>query len=232
MALLLLPLLAPAQMQMPSKGLSISTKMFGDIKAFSAQSESLVKTKTETMVIPMAFALLDGKIRLDLDLGQMKTRQFSPDQTAAMKQMGMDKLINIVLPENKIIWLIFPALKAYAEMPMPDEVADMNDKDVKVEETALNKETVDGHPCVKHKVVVTDKKGKKQEGFAWRAADLKNFPVKMEFTDPEATVTMNFKNVKLTAPDGKQYEPPAGFTKYSDLQQMMQATMLKALSGN
>ena len=149
-----------------------------------------------------------------------------------MKQMGMDKMVNIVMPEKRLMWLVFPALKAYAEMAMPDETADMNDKDVKVAATEVGKETIDGHPCMKNKVIITDKKGKKQEAFTWNASDLKHFPVKMEFIDANSTVTMNFKNIKLAAPDAKQFDAPAGFARHTDIQQLMMAAMQKFQTGN
>ena len=65
-----------------------------------------------------------------------------------------------------------------------------------METTELGKDTVDGHPCVKNKVIVTDNEGSKHESTVWNATDLKNFPVKIE-TDRTGrqTMTMLFKNV-------------------------------------
>ena len=125
------------------------------------------------------------------------------------------------------MWIIYPALKAYAEMPALDEAVAGGDKDLRIELTEIGKETVDGRECMKNRFVLTDGKGTQREGLAWNAKDLKNFPVRMEFTDGGATVTMAFKNIKLTAPDPKQFQAPAGYTKHSDIQQLMLAALQK-----
>jgi hypothetical protein len=55
--------------------------------------------------------------------------------------------------------MIYPGLQAYVQMPPPDPDAAKPASDFKSEATELGKETVDGHACVKNKVVVTDKAG-------------------------------------------------------------------------
>ena len=91
-----------------------------------------------------------------------------------------------------------------------------------MESTELGKETVDGHPCVKNKVVVTDKEGKKLESTVWNASDLKNFPVKMEHNDAQSgTVTLTYKDIKLEKPEVSSFDPPANFTKAANMMEMM-----------
>ena len=212
---------ASAQVQMPMQGQGLNAallKLFGDTKAFSARTEFLVRSGADTTSIPMGFAVLEGKMRMDVDMAQVKSKQMPPKTLATLKQMGMDRIVSILISEKKIMRMIYPTLKAYSEMPALDEAVAGGDKDLKIELTEINKETVDGHECVKNKFVLTDGKGNKREGLTWNAKDLKNFPVKMEFSEGGATVTMAFKNIKLTAPDPKQFEAPAGYTKRSDIQ--------------
>jgi len=208
-----------AQVQMPMQGQGLNAalmKLFGDTKAFSARTEFLVRSGADTTIIPMGFALLDGKTRMEVDMAQVKGKELPSETLAKFKQMGMDRMVNIIIPEKRIMWTIYPALKAYTEMPASDEAVAGGDKDLKLELTEIGKETVDGHECVKNKFVLTDGKGNKREGRTWNAKDLKNFPVKMEFPDVGATLTIAFKNIKLTAPDRKQFEAPAGYRKHSD----------------
>jgi len=222
---------ASAQVQMPMQGHGLNAalmKLFGDTKAFSARTEFLVRSGADTTIIPMGFALLDGKMRMDVDMAQVKGKEMSAESLAMFKQMGMDRMVNIIIPEKKIMWIIYPALKAYAEMPALDEAVAGGDKDLKIELTEIGKETVDGHECVKNKFVLTDGKGNKREGLTWNAKDLKNFPLRMEFPDSGATVTMAFKNIKPTAPDRKQFEAPAGYKKHSDIQGLMMGALQKA----
>jgi len=221
---------ALAQVQMPMQGQGLNAaliKLFGDTKAFSARTEFLVRSGAETTFIPMGFALLDGKMRMDVDMAQVKGKEMSAETLAMFKQMGMDRMVNIIIPEKKIMWIIYPALKAYAEMPALDEAVAGGDKDLKIELTEIGKETVDGRECVKSKFVLTDSKGNKREGHTWNARDLRNFPLKMEFPDAGATVTMAFKNIKLTAPDSKQFDAPASYKKHSDIQELMMGSLQK-----
>jgi hypothetical protein len=219
-----------AQVQMPMQGQGLSAALmmlFGDTKAFSARTEFWVKSGAETTIIPMGFALLDGKMRMEVDMAQVKGKEMSAEALAMFKQMGMDRMVNIIIPEKKIMWIIYPALKAYAEMPALDEAVAGGDKDLKIELKEINKETIDGRECVKNKFVLIDGKGNKREGLTWNAKDLKNFPIRVEFPDGGATVTMAFKNIKLAAPDRKQFDAPAGYRKHSDIQELMKGALQK-----
>ncbi|MEO8427970.1 MAG: DUF4412 domain-containing protein [Verrucomicrobiota bacterium] len=219
---------ASAQVQMPMQGQGLNAalmKLLGDTKAFSARTEFLVRSGAETTIIPMGFALLDGKMRMEVDMAQVKGKEMPAETLAMFKQIGMDRMVNIIIPEKKIMWIIYPALKAYAEMPALDEAVAGGDKDSKIELTEISKETVDGRECMKKKFVLTDNKGNKREGLTWNAKDLKGFPVRMEFADGGATVTMAFKNIKLAAPDRKQFDAPAGYRKHSDIQELMKGAL-------
>ena len=62
-----------AHVQMPAGGPpgwnAAMTKLFGDIKAFSAKAEmrALDKSGQPAIQMPMNFALLDNKVRMDID---------------------------------------------------------------------------------------------------------------------------------------------------------------------
>ena len=205
------------------------TKLFGDVKAFSAKGEmrALDKSGQPAIQVPMNFALLDNKIRMDIDMTQSKGPQASPDQVALLKQMAMDRVACIVALDKKAMQLIFPSLTAYVETALPEDEAAALDKDLKLHKTPLGKETIDGHPCVRNRVVMTDTKGQKAEAVVWNATDLKEFPVQMQMNDKETTVVMRYKEVHLSKPDAKQFDAPAGFTKHSDMQQLMMAIAQK-----
>ena len=66
-----------ANAQMPGGGPpgwnAAMTKLFGDIKAFSAKAEmrALDKAGQPAIQVPMNFALLDNKVRMDIDMTQV-----------------------------------------------------------------------------------------------------------------------------------------------------------------
>ncbi|EEF61602.1 DUF4412 domain-containing protein [Pedosphaera parvula] len=215
----------------PSKSMNMAMmKLFGDNNNFTSKAEiSISKAGKTSTTMPINFALAGDKMRTDIDMTQIKSTDMPANAMAMMKQMGMDQMSTIMLPEKKMTYIIYPSLKAYAEQPMDkDDVIDAT-KNYKIEKTALGKETIDGHPTQKNKVVMTDDKGQKQEATVWNATDLKDFPVQMQMNEDSNVVLMHYKDIKLGKPDANKFEVPTGMTKYSSAQQLMQAEMTKRM---
>jgi hypothetical protein len=207
-------------------------KLFGDNQAFSAGLEMQVTDKSgQPMTMPGKISFDTGKTRFEVNLADMKGGQMPPNAAEQMKSMGMDQVVSISRPDKKTAYVVYPGLQSYAEVqPSKADSAPPN-SDYKVEITEIGKETVDGHPCVKNKVVVTDKEGTKHESTVWNATDLKKFPVKIQTTEQSGDVTMLFKNVTFAKPAASLFDPPADFKKYDSMQQMMQQEMMKRMGG-
>jgi len=205
------------------------TKLFGDNTTYSASLESSVKDDSggDPMKMPAKITYDQGKTRFEMDLTKATGLKLPPQALTQMKAMGMDVMVMISQPDKKMAYIIYPGLKAYAEMPMTDSNVPAKPDQFKMETTELGKETVDGHACVKNKQVVTDEKGTKSEFTSWNASDLKQFPVKIEMTEKGQAVSLSFKDVKFDKVDAAQFDPPSGFTKYTDMQTMMQTEMMK-----
>ncbi len=201
------------------------TRLFGDIKAFSAKAEFRIVDRAgkESLTMPMNIALLDRKVRLDIEMTRMKGPQAPPEQIAGMKQMAMDRLACVILPETKMMQIIFPALGAYVEMPLPEEEAAALTRNFRVDRTPLGKETIDGHPCAKNRVRMTDDQGQKIEFIVWSATDMKDFPLQAQMNDAGGNIVIRYKNVQLVRPDANQFGAPSGYTKHRDFLQLMQA---------
>jgi hypothetical protein len=203
-------------------------KLFGKVTAFSATAEM----STEGMGAPameMTMSMLDGKTRNEVDM----TRSRMPAQAVAqMKQMGMDKVVMLGLPAKQEMLVIYPGLQAYAEQAYNGAQASTASSDAKIETTSLGSDTIDNHACDKSKVVVTDKDGNKHEATVWYATDLKRFPIQIQMAEPTGgTATMKFKDVKFDKPDASLFDAPAGYTKYSSVQELMQTEVMKRLGG-
>ena len=225
---------AQAQLGSPTEqtGLNAAVlKLFGDIKDFTSDTEVRMgdKSGNSTMTMTMAFSMFDGKIRADLDLARVKSKELPPEAISSLKQMGMDKMSTVILPNKKLTMVIYPSLRSYSEVPMTGEAAADVDRKYKLESTKLGNETIDGHPCEKNKVVISSDNGQKHEATVWNATDLRKFPVQIQMTQQDSQVFMHYTNVKLAQPDHKLFEPPAGFTKYPSVEKMMQESMMKAL---
>ena len=104
-----------------------------------------------------------------------------------------------------------PASRATRSIALAKGEAEASEKGLKLEKTALGKETIDGHACVKNKVVVKSGKGPVLEAVTWNATDLKDFPLQIEMKEKDNTVRMRFTQVRFVKPDAKQFEVPANY---------------------
>ena len=206
--------------------------MFGDNQNFSATLDMQVTDKDgKPIELPGKISYDAGKSRFELNLTDIKGGNMPPNAAAQMKSMGLDQMTTIALPDKKIVYLIYPGLQSYVAMPMPKADNAATNNDYKLEATEIGKETIDGHACVKNKVTVTGKDGAKHESTVWNATDLKQFPVKIETADSGDMVTMTFKDVSLAKPAGSSFEAPSSFTKYDDVQTLMQTQIMKRMGG-
>ncbi len=207
------------------------TKLFGDNPAFSATLENQIKPGSgDTITMPGKMAFDGGKARFEMNMADMKGLKMPPSAAEQMKAMGFDQLITISLPEKKVTYLVYPGLQSYVENSSAGEKTGTNDA-FKVTITEVGKETLDGHPCVESKVLVISDQGATNEFTVWNATDLKKFPVKIFRVEHGTEVTMLFKNVALTKPAASAFEVPAGYTRYDNMQTMMQTEMMKKLGG-
>lgn len=206
----------------PSPSFSGSmAKLFGENSSFSANVEMQMAMDSggEPMVMPGKIAVSEGKSRFEASMAGKMPQQFA--------KMGMDKTVMIARPDKKVTYMIFPSMQAYCEMPIADPEVAKPQSDFKIETTELGRETLEGHPCIKNKAVVTDSEGNKHEATLWNATDLNKFPIKIEQNDQGRSGTILFKDIKLGKPDAGLFEPPTDYTKYDNMQAMMQQVMMK-----
>jgi hypothetical protein len=159
----------------------------------------------------MEFATLDGKVRLDIDLSQVQSKDFTPSALATIKQAGMDRFVSIFRPDKKLTYVIYPGVQSYQEIAQPKAETEAAEKGLKLEKSSLGTETLDGHPCVKNKVAVKSGKEPVLEAVVWNATDLKDFPIQIEMKEKDRTVRMHFSDVRFVKPDANQFEVPAAY---------------------
>lgn len=175
------------------------------------------KGKAQTM--RGSYAVLEGKTRMEMDMAKMDG--VDARSAESMKEMGMDKVVTIVLPEKKMSLMVYPGMKGYCEMPHAEGKGAKAEAAMKIDRKEIGKETLDGHPCVKSLVTMTPEGGKKIEMTTWEATDLKGFPIQTQMIQDGSTITTCFKNVKSGKPAASLFEPPAGYTKHDSPQSMM-----------
>ncbi|MGD0253478.1 MAG: DUF4412 domain-containing protein, partial [Verrucomicrobiota bacterium] len=135
-------------------------KLFGNNQAFSAALEvQNADSSGNTITMPGKFSFDAGKSRFEINMANVQGKQMPPDAAAQMKSMGLDQMVMVARPDKKVAYLIYPGMQSYVETDLTEAESAATNGDYKVETTELGNETVDGHPCVKNKVVVTDKDG-------------------------------------------------------------------------
>ena len=228
---------AGAMAQLPgggNAGMNASLlQLFGDIPGFTAQAEVQLRekgAKTPTSM-PMGFSALSGNVRLDIDMGRIKSDQVTPDMLAGFKTLGLDRLATVIRKDRKAALLVYPSLKSFVEMPFSKEEASDFERRRTIKKTKLGRETVAGQACEKTRVIVEDGVGPKQELTVWYATDLSNFPMRIEMNQPELSMTMQFSEVKLQRPEGRQFDAPAGFQRFASAELLVQNATMNALGG-
>jgi hypothetical protein len=232
----LLPVAAqrgPSDGQMPGMDTSL-IKLMGSNTSFSAKANlEMIGTGAggENMSMPLQFAMLDGKVRTEIDMTEIKSKSMPPEAVAQMKQMGMDRVVSIARVDKKKVFIIYPGLKSYASTPIPESSLQSLTNQSKTVKTELGKETVDGHPCVKNKMMIVGDDGKNHEFTVWSASDMKDFPVKFETTEDGTLVRCHYSSIQLSKPDAKLFEAPSDFKSYDSVEAMMRVVMQKMMGG-
>ena len=201
------------------------TKIFGDHTGFSGTMEIQMPLPSgQPMTMLGKIEQLDGKARFEMDMSAMQGATLPPQAIAQMKQMGMSKMISITVPSQSLVYLVYPDMRAY--VAMPTHQSNTPASDYKLDVTKLGEENVNGHDCIKNKMVVTGPDGTTHESTVWIASDMDKFPIKVQLAMPDGqSMVMNFKDVKMEKPDASLFDPPAGFTKYDTMMNLMMSRM-------
>ena len=227
---------AVAQLEVPGSTAGVNaalTQLFGDVGAFSAKAniQVLGKNQKEKLTTPMDFALLDNKLRVEVDTTQIRGPGMPAGAAASMKQFGLERVISVMRPDKKATFIIFPGIKSFVNTPMPKgEVAAYQTKP-RLNKVALGKETLDGHPCVKNRVIVSNDKGVKNESTVWNATDLKDFPIQIMTREKDDTIIIRYRLVQFTKPEAKSFDAPAGYKEYAEVEALMQGVTAKMTGG-
>ena len=206
-------------------------KLYGSNQTFSATLEMQVSNNGNPMTMSGKMSFDKGSSRTEMNMADMKGGGIPPEAMTQMKSMGLDRMVTVSQSASKIVYVIYPNAQSYAEMTPPDSAAASTNENSQVEITKLGEETMNGHPCVKNKAVVTDKQGDKHQFTIWNATDLKDFPVKIEMNEQGNAITVSYQNISFSKPDASLFSPPTGYTKYASVQEMMQSVMMKKMGG-
>src|SRR3974377_1906186 len=111
-------------------------KLFGDVSAFSARLDTQVfdSSDKEWVRLPLDFAALENKIpletntRTDIDLEQTVSRDLPASLITGLKNAGMQKIISIFRPDQKMTLILYPGAKKNITMALAEGETDAKHK--------------------------------------------------------------------------------------------------------
>ena len=226
--------LARGQMGGPGPGDDGSrhlAKVLGKDLAFSARAvTTMTGGRRPLPAMESGYAVLEGQVRIETDLTKMAGGDMPAQALAQMKALGMDRSVMLHRADRPVSYLIYPGKKAYVELTAPGPAREQQPP--KIDRVETGKETVEGHPCVKFKVTITDETGRATVIFVWEATDLKNFPIKTQTATAEGTATTVFKDIKVGKPAAELFEVPANYKKFPSVQALLMAGMGGMMGGD
>jgi hypothetical protein len=169
----------------------------------------------------VTYTMLGDDLRTGTDLAKLRSRNACDIAQGRLQEMGMDETVMIRLPELKTSFVVYPRARAYVEMPLTWR--ERLKAIVEVQRKRIGEAVLDGHPCIKYRLQVTNATGAENDVVIWEATDLKNFPIQMRFEIPPSTFNILFQNVKLDPPDVNLFYPPLDYDRYATLRELVRA---------
>jgi len=228
LGLLSLLSVSPGQMpggKPPTDPCEVVAKFFNKDAEFTATATIVIagKRARDNQNLTTRLAVSGRKMRNEMDLTKMG--KVAASDVEGMKQMGMDQMIILALPDQSATYMVFPNLKSYCHMPASTKRA----AEGKLEKNELGEDVVGKHPCKKSKLTLTDSEGKTVEATVWEATDLKGFPVQYQTVEKDTTTTTTFSDIKMEKPEAALFVLPEGHKQYASMQEMIMGNMQRMM---
>ena len=200
-------------------------KLFGKNNNFTVRAEFTMfdASQQKLMSVIADMAVSNGKMRAEVDMSTIKSKMVSAEMIAQEKAAGLDRAVSIMRPDKRKLYLIYPGLRSpMRKHSCRRKSPEQSGQPPILKKTVMAHQTSNGHPCVKNKVVIADDQ--------WRAAGdcglggdrfEKTFPVQVQLAENGVAILVRNSNVRFSKPDSKQFEPPAGYTRFDDVATML-----------
>ena len=231
----------PARAQLLPEGLAervpffaaVLTPLLSEPRPFSARAQWIffADSPEDRTAVAMTLAMSAGQMRWDLNLEDSPREQFLPGALAALKGMKMER-IALYLQPNRAVQVAFPGAESVVVIPLPKEqrlVAKADEQAANLDQTAVAREMIDGHPCVKYRLKVATSKTSTESAFVWRATDLDDFPLRLLIRFGTESHVLQFKDPSFAKLADGHLTPPPKFKRYADLDTLLQSVLLRGL---
>lgn len=205
-------------------------KLFGANPMFSATMFTTFGDPASPMTARAKMVFDHDNSWTEMNMTEVTGSNLPPQALQAaeqMKSIGMDDVVGITTADKKTTYMVYPHIHSYVIIPIAPSAAN---NDFNVQTTKLGTDTVDGHPCVKNDVIITNSV-QSNDFTVWNATDLNNFPVKIATAEQGMPVTITFRDIKFDKPAPGLFQPPEHYTKYGSIQDLYQSALMNRPGG-
>lgn len=204
-------------------------KLFGANSVFTATMQTKMSGPNGPMTVKSKMFFDHENSRTEMNMADAQGGNLPPDAITQMQALGMDKVVSISLSDKKSVYMVYPNIRSYVAMDITGGAGPVTNS-YQTQTTKIGEETVDGHDCVKNKTVVWS--GDQTNEFTvWNATDLNSFPIQIAMSQQDMSITIDFQNVSFDKLDASLFQPPAGFTRYGSIQDLMQSALMNHPGG-
>src|SRR5258705_7449528 len=186
-------------------------KFSGQPSEFTAVFQYQVLDRQGVPRTQMTIEMMVAREAVRDDYLVMAMPQIPEEHRMAMKATGTDRIVSITRIDMKKVYLTFPKLKMFQELPFKESAFNettARSKNLTLQKTEIGREDVNGYTCTKSLVEVTEVNGPPQKAVIWYASDLKQFPVRMALRQDSLLHLFEFKNVQLGTPNPALFQIP------------------------
>jgi hypothetical protein len=177
-------------------------------------------------LISCNIAVSSGRMRLESD-----SFQTGPNMPSAeVAQLRNMHSISILRPDKNRMYLVFPDFRSFVEIGYDKSTGTDPSPLPQVTKTSLGSEFVGDQLCRKTQWKVTEPDNEQYDMTVWVATNWNNFPMRIKLGSPPAVV--EFRDLHLEEPSGRLFDPPAGYTKYEGIPEIIQREAEKKRNTN
>ena len=190
--------------------------------AFSAKVEIHVSGKADPSPSDAAGTIESqgGNLRWEAKLGDIRSAQLSPNARAAVRQVNGEQFVVLTRADQKANYLVLTGAQACLQQPLPPlRLSSANPH--------AATERIDGRICSKERLRAVQSGGTTNDVVVWRAKDLKNLPVQIQFTDSGETIQVRFRDISVRSISTERFRIPGGLAKYSSVEDLVQSVVVE-----
>lgn len=162
--------------------------------------------------------------RFEIDLASGSS--FSQEIGKQMARFGADKPIALSARASSKYYTLWPNLKTYCEVFVPEEQQAFFQDNLKWSKKEMGSEKVDGIECVEYEIICSLEKQTNEEAVVWISKSPPELPVKIEmetddFTGHRQKATVLFSNWKAETEESAKFLVPSDYRKIRDIRDIL-----------